>query len=669
MIVYFNNLGQVKEIINNESIREGNFNVNSIYFYLEETAILSLFEVVWKDRETTTIEKAPKKYNVEIPYNPKADYKYFKEYNTYECYKVDIPTNGVLDSEGLKTASIRIKVQGSETINTLGLITFLVEQSNVLPTQNISISQYDYLLTIIGQETKQTVIGVGDEELIDGKDVSGRFDNDNFLVSRHGGILTIAYVSQLTEQILFDANLLNNVITLANSTQSSLESTQALVNTINTELENLKTTSATKEELGNYYTKNEINELFITKRFHYEIVETLPTTGESNVLYLVLKEKTQTGNVYTEYIWLEKDKRYEEIGDTGVDLTGYVQGNGLDKDYLIIGNGDSKVIKSSKTLTELLSELNSKVNQATYENLVNVVPTDIDYNGGFTLMHDTTEITGQLNKLKLGANLTYDPSTKTINASGGEANEKYTNTKATPYTVGGIKAGSTFENKTMSQMWDSLLYPFIAPSNLRLTIDSGVQTGVIEKGITISPSATTKLAWSMNGNDGTITKIEFFKNNVSVKTYQAESLSTSGYTEWGTEFGTISSNTNIKYKITYKENTSDILTSNAITWTFVDPYFYGVGASGVGITNLTKSISVKSDKTFSFTTNNNFIYFAYPASYGSLTSIKDSNGFENISGFDKITTQLAVESGAVDYIIYQSKAPSTQSNFVLTFKY
>ena len=421
MIVYFNNLGQVKEIINNESIREGNFNVNSIYFYLEETAILSLFEVVWKDRETTTIVNNPKKYNVEIPYNPKADYKYFKEYNTYECYKVDIPTNGVLDSEGLKTASIRIKVQGSDTINTLGIITFLVEQSNVLPTQSISVSQYDYLLTVIGQETKQTVIGVGDEELVDGKDVSGRFDNDNFLLSRHGGVLTIAYVSNLTERILFDANLLNNVITLANSTQSALESTQALVNTINTELENLKNTSATKEELGNYYTKTEINELFITKRFHYEIVDTLPTVGESNVLYLVLKEKTTTGNVYTEYIWLEKDKRYEEIGDTGVDLTGYVQGNGLDKDYLIIGNGDSKIIKSNKTLTALLNELNSKVNQTTYENLVKVVPTDIDYNEGFTLMHDGTPITGQVKKVKLGNNLTYDEVNKTINATGGEA--------------------------------------------------------------------------------------------------------------------------------------------------------------------------------------------------------------------------------------------------------
>lgn len=669
MIVYFNNLGQVKEIINNESIRQGAFNVNTIYFYLEETAPLSLFSVIWSGRELPTIEKNPKKYNVEIPYNPKADYKYFKEYNTYECYKVDVPTDGVLDIEGLKTATINVEIQGSKGMTPLGLITFLVEKTNISPDVNITISQYEYLLTVIGQEIKQSVVGVGEEELIDGKDVSGRFDNDNFLLSRHGNLLTIAYVSNLTERILFDANLLNNVITLANTTQTSLESTQALVNTINTELENLKNTSATKEELGNYYTKNEINELFITKRFHYEIVGSLPIVGESNVLYLVLKEKTQTSNVYTEYIWLEKDKRYEEIGDTGVDLTGYVQGSGLDKDYLIIGNGDSKIIKSSKTLTELLSELNSKVNQTTYEQLVKVVPTDIDYVDGFTLMHDTTEITGQLNKLKLGANLTYDPTTKTINASGGETNERYSNAKATPYTVGGIKAGSTFDNKTMSEMWDNLLYPFIAPNNLRLTIDSSVPTGVIEKGITISPSATTKLTWNISGNDGTITKIEFFKNDVSVKTYEGENLSTSGYTEWSTDFGTISSNTNIKYKATYKENTSDILTSNVVTWTFVDPYFYGAGVSGVGIVNLTKTISAKSDKTLSFTTNNNFIYFAYPASYGSLTSIKDANGFENISGFDKITTKLAVESGAVDYIIYQSKTPSTQSNFVLTFKY
>ena len=36
-------------------------------------------------------------------------------------------------------------------------------------------------------------------------------------------------------------------------------------------------------------------------------------------------------------------------------------------------------------------------------------------------MHDGTPITGQVKKVKLGNNLTYDETNKTINATGGEA--------------------------------------------------------------------------------------------------------------------------------------------------------------------------------------------------------------------------------------------------------
>lgn len=61
-----------------------------------------------------------------------------------------------------------------------------------------------------------------------------------------------------------------------------------------------------------------------------------------------------------------------------------------------------------------------KAMRETLENLVNVTPTDIDYNEGFTLMHDGTPITGQVKKVKLGNNLTYDEVNKTINATGGE---------------------------------------------------------------------------------------------------------------------------------------------------------------------------------------------------------------------------------------------------------
>lgn len=49
-----------------------------------------------------------------------------------------------------------------------------------------------------------------------------------------------------------------------------------------------------------------------------------------------------------------------------------------------------------------------------------VIPTDLGYDNGFTLYHDTIEITGQTNKVKLGDNLSYDSVTNTINAVASE---------------------------------------------------------------------------------------------------------------------------------------------------------------------------------------------------------------------------------------------------------
>jgi len=40
----------------------------------------------------------------------------------------------------------------------------------------------------------------------------------------------------------------------------------------------------------------------------------------------------------------------------------------------------------------------------------------------------------------------------------------YTNTTPTPLTIGGISSGMTFNNRTMQQMWDALLYPELFPT-------------------------------------------------------------------------------------------------------------------------------------------------------------------------------------------------------------
>ena len=69
------------------------------------------------------------------------------------------------------------------------------------------------------------------------------------------------------------------------------------------------------------YTKTEVQGLVSAiSSLRIESVATLPTTGESNVIYLIPRDPSETNNVKLEYIWIGS---WEEIGSTEVDLTGY----------------------------------------------------------------------------------------------------------------------------------------------------------------------------------------------------------------------------------------------------------------------------------------------------------------------------------------------------------
>ena len=57
--------------------------------------------------------------------------------------------------------------------------------------------------------------------------------------------------------------------------------------------------------------------------FRAEIVDSLPSAGASNILYLVPKTSTVDGNIYDEYLYI--GGAWELIGSTGIDLSGYVK--------------------------------------------------------------------------------------------------------------------------------------------------------------------------------------------------------------------------------------------------------------------------------------------------------------------------------------------------------
>ena len=82
------------------------------------------------------------------------------------------------------------------------------------------------------------------------------------------------------------------------------------------------------DDLTNYYlktetyTKTEVDNLIAgISTISFEVVQTLPQTGESNVIYLVPKSTAQTNNTYDEYIYT--NNAWEKIGDTEIDLSNY----------------------------------------------------------------------------------------------------------------------------------------------------------------------------------------------------------------------------------------------------------------------------------------------------------------------------------------------------------
>ena len=61
--------------------------------------------------------------------------------------------------------------------------------------------------------------------------------------------------------------------------------------------------------------------------FHFEIVQTLPATGDASAIYLVLKSSGISGNVYTEYAYI--NNAWEQLGDTSIELS-YLSNSEID---------------------------------------------------------------------------------------------------------------------------------------------------------------------------------------------------------------------------------------------------------------------------------------------------------------------------------------------------
>lgn len=105
------------------------------------------------------------------------------------------------------------------------------------------------------------------------------------------------------------------------------------------------------------YTKTEVDNLVnAISTMNVEVVTSLPTTGASTTIYLVANGGTGT-NSYDEYLYVSN--KWEKIGTTDIDLSGYVTDSELTT--ALSSKADSSALSNYVLSTTLTSTLNNYV--------------------------------------------------------------------------------------------------------------------------------------------------------------------------------------------------------------------------------------------------------------------------------------------------------------------
>lgn len=221
--------------------------------------------------------------------------------------------------------------------------------------------------------------------------------------------------------------------------------------------------------------------------------------------------------------------------------------------------------------------------------------------------------------------------------------------------VGAIASGTTLpEGTTFTEFVQKLLITEIAPTTSFTASGSGVK----EVGTSVTPTLTLTIS---SAGTGTPTAIKFYSGSTLLDTQEYVS-GTNTYTY--TMESAITTTTTVKGVLEYKksDNTNASIEKSA-SYTFVMASYYGAVTTAptdkAGIIALTKNVKNTKALTTTFSLSNQRSCYAYPASFGNLTSIKDANNFEYLSSYTK-TTVIVDE---VNYNVYTLTDPVTASGF------
>ena len=186
----------------------------------------------------------------------------------------------------------------------------------------------------------------------------------------------------------------------------------------------------------------------------------------------------------------------------------------------------------------------------------------------------------------------------------------------------------------VKQALDSILAKlyYVKPSINSFT--ASANGGVSEVGTTITAPITFNWEYNKNITTQSLTDCTLADETVRIATYDSDITTDKTFTLSASD----------------GENT----VSKSISYKFVAPYYIGVSTTNTltetEIIALTKKLETKGSKTVNYTTNQSYMVFAYPKSYGAINSIIDQNGFNVTDSF--IQNTLTINS--VEYYVYCS---------------
>lgn len=258
--------------------------------------------------------------------------------DNYSLYKkVDGAFEEVLNSiENIEGLNDLLKTFAND-INGVGSSLYLLNDED-------RISRIVTLKTINGN----SLIGSGNLETIlreDLNDYTTTADLENQYVKKEQ---IIANSDSDIDDILYKVKLLDKVYKIDYRTKTSqlendsdfLTSTQVY----------LKSETYTQEEI-----KTLINAIKTIQFKTYDSYEDLPETGESNVIYLVAHSHESESDVKDEYIWLEDESKYELIGNTDIDLSGYATKTALESIEVRVSTNENDIASLETNLTSEIS--------------------------------------------------------------------------------------------------------------------------------------------------------------------------------------------------------------------------------------------------------------------------------------------------------------------------